>query len=105
MKLLITLFLIGWFNILMAGDPKEQYVSRVPEIPSQQEIERRIRLMDYDKNFTINSFNKHAERKDYEVFIVSLSSLNPTTKKPMRTEFFWYRSKMTKEKDGGYFAE
>ncbi len=66
-----------------------------PILLSEEEKERRIKLLDYDKNFTVLSLKKYREKKNYEIYRVKLASKHPnfSIALPLFTEFFWYRPK------------
>jgi hypothetical protein len=59
--------------------------------PSEVEIQNRLDLLSYDKNFKLVSIKKIKVKKEYSILDVELESIHPLTKKNFKTEFFWYK--------------
>jgi len=60
---------------------------------SKREANRRLRLLDYDKNFKNAKMKKYRTKIEYDIFRVTMDSTHPWTKKKLSTEFFYYKSK------------
>jgi hypothetical protein len=58
---------------------------------SEVEIQNRLDLLSYDKNFELVSIKKIKVKKEYSILKVELESIHPLTKKKFKTEFFWYK--------------
>ena len=58
---------------------------------SEVEIQNRLNLLSYDKNFKLVSVETIKIKKQYSILDVELESIHPLTKKKFKTEFFWYR--------------
>jgi dienelactone hydrolase len=69
-----------------------------PMVLPKEEIERRLKLLDYDKNFTVLSKKKYREKLNYEIYKVRLASKHPNFRisLPLITDFYWYRPKFSK---------
>ncbi|MFI5391233.1 MAG: alpha/beta hydrolase family protein, partial [Bacteriovoracales bacterium] len=75
-----------------------QYVKSQPVNPwwlPNEEKERRLNLLNYDKNFTVLSIKKYREKINYEIYKVKLASKHPnfSISVPLITDFYWYRPK------------
>jgi dienelactone hydrolase len=60
---------------------------------SKREANHRLRLLDYDKNFTVEKIKKYRVKRKYEILKVKLESIHPWTKTKFNSEFFYYKSK------------
>ncbi|RLA64667.1 MAG: hypothetical protein DRQ88_07290 [Epsilonproteobacteria bacterium] len=60
---------------------------------SRREMNRRLRLLDYDNNYTLEKIKKYRKKKKYNILKVKLSSIHPWSKTEFDTEFFYYKSK------------
>ncbi len=58
---------------------------------SEVEIQNRLNLLSYDKNFKLVSLETIKVKKEYSIFDVKLESIHPLIKKKFITNFFWYR--------------
>lgn len=58
---------------------------------SQEEVQNRLNLLSYDKNFKVISISKIKSKKKYSVLDIKLESIHPMTKKKFKTEFLWYK--------------
>lgn len=65
-----------------------------PTYLSPDEMERRLKMLDYDPHFKLVKMEKYREKRDLEIFLIKLESINPVNHSPLITEFFWYRSKI-----------
>ncbi len=65
---------------------------------SNDEIQKRLDLLSYDKSFKIQSIVRVKTKRDYEILNIKLTSLHPMTKKEFVTEFFWYRPFTTEKR-------
>ena len=56
------------------------------------ELEKRLKSLDYNKAYTVASFKLHRMKRKYKVFKVKLLSTHPWTNKELVTEFYYYKS-------------
>ena len=60
---------------------------------SNSEMQRRLRLLDYDKNFEVKNTKRYRIKRHYNIYKVKLESIHPWSKTKMETNFFYYKSK------------
>ena len=60
---------------------------------SKREVNHRLKLLDYDKNFTVEKIKRYRVKRKYEILKVKLESVHPWSKTKFNTEFFYYKSK------------
>jgi hypothetical protein len=56
-----------------------------------EEVQNRLNLLSYDKNYKLISVTKVKSKKKFSVLNIKLESIHPLTKKTLKTEFLWYR--------------
>jgi dienelactone hydrolase len=57
------------------------------------ELEKRLKSLNYDKAYKVDSFKLFRMKRNYKIFKVKLLSTHPWTKKELVTEFYYYKSK------------
>lgn len=58
---------------------------------TSEEVQNRLNLLSYDKNYKLISITKVKSKKKFSVLNIKLESIHPLTKKTLKTEFLWYR--------------
>lgn len=58
---------------------------------SPEEVQNRLNLLSYDKDYKLISITKTKSKKKYSILEVKLESIHPLTKKTLKTDFLWYR--------------
>lgn len=56
-----------------------------------EEVQNRLNLLSYDKNYKLISLVKVKSKKKYDILNIKLESIHPITKKTLKTEFLWYK--------------
>lgn len=59
----------------------------------EAEVEKRLRMLDYNKNYKVKHYWAHVGLFGYDIVDVKLESTHPWTKTTLNTEFQYYRSK------------
>ena len=62
------------------------------EMPSDDEVLKKIKSLDYEKGFKVDEFKLYRMKRKYKIFKIKLTSTHPWTKDDFSTEFLYYKS-------------
>jgi len=65
---------------------------------SKKEVTRRLRLLDYNKNYTVEKFSRYRRKWNYNIHRIDLKSTHPWTNDDLKFHFYYYEHKNKDEK-------